>query len=172
MDFKQEPSDPYEGFIKTDPDVFPEQTQENDWSSMEHFVNISKIKEEIDDCVVPKIEYQLSDSPEKIDCDSIQQFVSGSIKKEIDVHDVNISDIKQEDNDCIKVKTESVFLTSYCDLPTLKSESTEYSDNFAQPCSSKYTGETLKTLETIETATNVISKKKKVYPCLVCQKSK
>ncbi|CAH1107488.1 unnamed protein product [Psylliodes chrysocephalus] len=198
MNLKQEPSDSYVGVVKTESGVVSEQTEENDWCSIkqepfkndhyilgfgdtddnnseykvtEYLVNVGKFKEEIDERVVPKIEYQLQDFPEKIECDSIQ-FVSDTIKKEIDVYDVvDISETKQEvsDSEYKQFKTETELLTTYCDLPTLKSESTEYLDNFVQPCSSKYEGNTLKTLKT---TTNVIfKKKKKLYRCLICQKS-
>lgn len=155
-------------------DIFCEH-QTTEQSPTMNSLNVGEIKQEIIECEESKIEYRPCDLPTKVEHDSVcekEQLVSTTVKKELNIHDVvDVSEViaKQEVTENIQAKTESELLTSYCDLPTLKCESAEYSDNLVQPCSSKHAERTLKTLKT---ETNVSKKKRRRYPCAVCQKGK
>lgn len=202
MDVKQEPIDPHDGVIKTEPDLVAGQIEQKFLipSEQQTFENCNNhglaladnvddfeaaqlvnVKQEIIEYEMPKIEQ--SNLPTKVDhdsfCENVMKNVSAAIKEEIFNDEVkavkatdmfvNIADIKQEFNEYVQSKVESEHLTTYCDLPTLKSEHFVFAD-YAQPCSSKQPERILKRSNKI--AKCAFKQKRKVYPCLVCQKSK
>lgn len=134
MDFKQDPFDILEGFInKIEPAVF-DQTEEK------YCYSEDRVSKNIQ--IFPKI---------------IKQELVNIGHKETYI----ISDIKEE-VEYIQQKTEielSELLTSHCDLPTLKIESTS---DLGHQCISKSLKYTAKN----------ISKKKRRYTCPICQNSK
>lgn len=179
MDVKQEPFDLQEEFkneheMLDESVIFEPQTRGQ-------FLDV-KIKEEIINCEVPKTEL-FTDLPINIDDDTVRENVQflPTLKKEpensndfceVEASDlfVDISDIKQEVSEHVQVKIESDLLNTQCDLPTLKDEVTDYTNYVAQPCSSKQAQMPLQPLKNI--TLKVVRKKKRLYPCPVCQKSK
>lgn len=181
MEVKQEPFDEHKQFVKIEPDLVSNDSLPSKQMSVldepEPLVNV-EIKQETMECVVPKLD-QCSDLPVKIDNDSVEENVhifNKTIKNELeDIQEVEATDmfvdidnIKQEvcDYEHEQPKTENELLNTDCDLPTLKSESIDSSNYFVQPISSEHPTSSSKT------ASGVFKKKKKMYPCPVCQKSK
>lgn len=134
MDVKQEPFDILEGFInKIEPAVFDQIEEKYCYSEDRVSKNIQ---------IFPKI---------------IKQELVNIGHKETYI----ISDIKEE-VEYIQQKTEielSELLTSHCDLPTLKIESTS---DLGHQCISR----------SLENSAKSISKKKRRYMCPICQNSK
>lgn len=171
MDVKQDPLDMQEKF-KTEPDEVLDESVIFEPQTRGQF----EIKEEFINCEMPKTE-------QFTDYDTVRenmQFLS-TIKKEPDnMNDfrevkasdlfVDISDIKRDFGEHVQVKIESELLTAHCDLPTLKDEDTDYTNYFAQPCSSKQAERPLQPSK--NRTSKVVPKKKRLYPCPVCQKSK
>ncbi|CAH1102672.1 unnamed protein product [Psylliodes chrysocephalus] len=152
---------------------------------------LMKIKEEIIQCEMPKIEQRSYLSlPTKIDNGihgnvqiyPIKQELGNTsdvkmisdIKQEVDEYRMqpiietdikmkDINDIKQEVSEyIIQPKTESELLTSHCDLPTLKIENTDLDNYYLEHwCSSKSLNSTAK----------VILNKKKRFDCPICHKN-
>lgn len=155
MEVRQDPFDPHKGLFKIEPDrvfVRPEGT------------HVCEIKQEIIECIEPKME-QWSDLPVKIEDTS---DVRGVIGTDLLV----VKSVKQEFSDHVPFKIESDLLTSHCDLPTLKEESTVYPDDFEQSCSSKLV-EAERITKSLKSAVKYVhNKKKSGYTCPVCLKSK
>ncbi|CAH1112480.1 unnamed protein product [Psylliodes chrysocephalus] len=154
MEVRQDPFDPHKGLFKIEPDrvfVRPEGT------------HVCEIKQEIIECIEPKME-QWSDLPVKIEDTS---DVRGVIGTDLLV----VKSVKQEFSYHVPFKIESDLLTSHCDLPTLKEESTVYPDDFEQSCSSKLV-EAERITKSLKSAVKYVhNKKKSGYTCPVCLKS-
>lgn len=162
VDVKEEPFDPNEEIIKTEPDPVSDDTDGywcstklqtfkndheyalSDTDNMREYptglVNLDDIKQDISECKVPKIE-QSFEFPENIEYDESLNTIKKETGNTNDLKTADISDIKP---------VVSELLTSHCDIPTLKSE-----DYFEQPCSSEQT--------VIKTRSSVCEKSKYLY---------
>lgn len=166
MDVKQESFDPPDVLIKIEPEIgtdlqtFKKDRDHGELGVAGGHVNLNVMEPEFVVCEDSNIEQPL---------DSVQN-VSINIKQELDDREVkvDITDIKQEVPEYVPIKSEGELLNTYCDLPTLKSENTDYPDYLELPCSSKQ-GER----KSLKDNAKVVSKnKKRRYPCPICRKCK
>ncbi|CAH1112707.1 unnamed protein product [Psylliodes chrysocephalus] len=184
VDVKEEPFDPNEEIIKTEPDPVSDDTDGywcstklqtfkndheyalSDTDNMREYptglVNLDDIKQDISECKVPKIE-QSFEFPENIEYDESLNTIKKETGNTNELKTADISDIKP---------VVSELLTSHCDIPTLKSE-----DYFEQPCSSEQT--VIKTRSSVceknysssQSRSNQTSGHFKKYPVIYCPSS-
>lgn len=177
MDVKQD-QDPFDvksstdDFIKIEPESCSSQTEQNKYCP--RIPGTFKNEHGDTDTTFNEFQHQMteqfapiSEIDQDMDYKNLQ-FFPETIKQEFEnTSDIKMIDIKQEVTEYMQPKTESVvseLLTSECDLPTLKVDSTDYySDN---SLGHTYSGKPLKNTY------KVILKKKRMYTCTICQNSK
>lgn len=146
MDIKQELVDIQEDGFEIKPDL----------------VNVDELKQELIGYEVPKTEKFSDYLQPKIDHDLVLEHLQVCptiiVKQELD----NISE------ECGQSQFKNELLTTDCDLPTLKIESTEFTDCLIEPCEQKQ-GENIS--NPFKNILNV-SKRRKQYPCPVCRTCK
>lgn len=160
----------------TEPDISVLVEEEHNYSSRkQQLVTVDEIKQEIMEREMPKLEQcQSSDLQPKIEydgvCDNVYIFPT-AIKQESNTSCVEVAqipDIKQEVSDYIlQPKTVSELLASHFDLPTLKIESADSLDNLEYSYNAKQSS-----LKPLTSSKDISKKKRRRYPCPICEKSK